>query len=127
MPPPINPAPTVAALRTGCLGVSAALQEVVALDRQPCVEIVEFDGRFDALERHAAVELTAQSACQVCLGFFENASIGAVGGDSVGLVAHQRMVAAGGGFALGERDGAGDQVTVDDLVDDAERACLFGG
>ncbi len=110
----------------GALRMRQALLEIVAFDFHAGVEAVDLHRGLHALVRHLAVELAAQPAREKRLGFLEDRGVGAIGEHLVVLVAYQWMLAALRRFALRECDGAGDQVALKDLVDDAEAQRVFG-
>ncbi len=102
------------------------LLEVVALHLHAGVEAIDLHRGLHAFIRHLAVELAAQSAREIRLCVFEDRRVCAIGEHLVGLVAHERMLAALRRFTFRECDGAGSQIALDDLVDDAETQRVVG-
>ena len=151
MPPPISPPPTVAALlicflrRVGghvgnprrlALGkedvdhrrplfVGYATHEVRPLGAYALVEVFDLDGPLDRVEGHLAVELAAHPPRQEGFCGLEYIGVGAVGVYLVALVADEGIRSALGDLCLGEGDGTGHQIAIDDRVDEAEFERLF--
>ena len=150
MPPPIVPAPSTATRRTGSVGVSAAMSGIFAAWRSAkkmCRRAAdsvdatasskssrsrfrsrverELDGGLDGLDAAHGRSPAARPGRRVLRGLLEEARSELRLVDVRGEVANSRKRARRRD-PLGEGDGAGQQVALDDLVDQPEALGLRG-